>query len=76
MPLFAEINESPVKLTLFRYFEEGVASVTLHLEWKRTGVSLCSIGYQAPKPLVRFLEWLLPCDDHDKRLKGWCQRWR
>lgn len=77
MPWFAEINERPVRLSVFRYFEEGVASLTLHLEWKETGVSLFSVGYEASKPVFRALDWLLPGRDyHGKRVKGWCRRWR
>lgn len=76
-PWFAEINEHPVKFTVFRYFEEGVGSVTLHLEWKQSGVSLFCIGYEAPKPLFRALDWLLPCKgENDRIIKGWCRKWR
>lgn len=76
MPWFAEINESPVRLTLFRFFQEGTASVTLHLEWKQSSVSLFSIGYALPDPLYRALDWLVPCaNDDGTRLKGWCQPW-
>lgn len=75
-PWFAEINEHPVKLSVFRCLEDEVASVTLHLEWKQSGVSLFSVGYQAPKPLFHVLDWLLPSRNfHGQRVKGWCRRW-
>lgn len=77
MPWFGEISERPVRLTVFRYFEEGVGSVTLHLEWKESGVSIVSLGYQVGDRLFRALDWLLPSSNYDgKRVKGWCRRWR
>lgn len=76
MPWHAEINEHPVRLTVFRFFEEGVASLTLHLEWKESSVSLFSIGYELPSRWFRALDWLLPSSDHKgQRVKGWCSRW-
>lgn len=76
MAFFAEINEHPVRLTVFRFFEDDTASLTLHLEWKESGVSLFSIGFDAGPRVYRLLDWLLPSANHyGARVKGWCSRW-